>query len=350
MNMDAHTTPNLTERQLRLLAELIRFYTEQAEPVSSKYLSEKTDLNISSATIRNDLGTLEQLGLIRAPHTSAGRVPTEEGYRYFVRYLLGEHSLSQADQKLIRAEFADSGRDLQKWLRTAASVLARHSQSAALVTEPVMRNANFKHLQLIATHGPFVLMILVLEGGRVIQQMLTLRDTPKQESLSQAAAQMNADCVGESAAGVRQKAQTRPDDLSREVLELVAECLAAANTPSQTLYWYGFSEVLKHFEDGPAAQQALRLLDENRILEPLLVDMLSAEDEAVRVLVGGEGRFEDMSELSLVVGRYGNQQLQGALSILGPKRMRYGRAISTVRYVATLVSAMIQDVYGTQET
>jgi len=345
--MDAHSVPELTERQLHILAALIRAYTQHPEPVSSKLIVEDNALNISSATVRNELAILEQLGMIRSPHTSAGRIPTEEGYRYFVQHLLTEQDLSAKEQRKIRAEFDDAARDMQKWIRTAASVLARRTDAAAVVTEPRTQNARFKHVQLIAMHGALVLLVLVLEGGDLSQQMLTLNEEADQERLLQVAAMINDLCRGETALGVRHKAQTNADWLAQDVMELIADVLEDLEVgTSYALHWYGFSDLLNKFEERHGAEQALRILDEKSLLTDMLKGVISNEKTPIKVVVGGDGRVNELSDLSIVIGRYGTHQVAGAISILGPTRMRYGRAVSTVRYVSTLMTAMIQDIYG----
>jgi heat-inducible transcriptional repressor len=188
MNRDANPSPELTDRQLYILSVLIQAYTDHPEPVSSKQLVDDYKLNVSSATVRNELALLEQLGMVRAPHTSAGRIPTEEGYRYFVRHLVTDNNLALPEQRIIRAEFDKIPRDLKQWVNTAAQVLASRTRTAALVTEPRSREATFKHMQLITTQGHLVLMVLVLEGGDVLQQMLTLAEVASQEQLSSIAA------------------------------------------------------------------------------------------------------------------------------------------------------------------
>lgn len=337
--------PELTERQLEILAAVIKAYTHIPEPVSSKQIAESTDLGVSPATIRNDLVTLEQLGFVRAPHTSAGRVPTEEGYRYFVRYLGSEKRLAPTEMRNIRAAFASSEQDLKRWIRTAAGILARHTDTAALVTEPRSKARTLKHVQLISTHGHLVLMVLVLEGGDVVQQMLTLKEIVSQERLSNVAAYINDVCLGLSSQLIHAKARTTPDALSQDVLELLADVLAEAEQgESFTMVMYGFSDLVPRFGEGIGAKQALRLLDEKSALDDLLNDAIESDDP-VKVIIGGGGR-NDISELSIVIGKYGTHNLKGAVSVLGPTRMRYGRAISTVRYVATLMSAMMEDIYG----
>ncbi|HLA45036.1 MAG TPA: HrcA family transcriptional regulator, partial [Aggregatilineales bacterium] len=162
-----------------------------------------------------------------------------------------------------------------------------------------------------------------------------------QERLSQVAAMINDICHGKTAVGVRQKSQEVHDFLAQEVMELAAEVMHESDeNGSLAIHWYGFSELLPRFEEGSGAQQALRILDEKTLIDELLKETIAADADDVRVLVGGEGR-EEFSELSIVIGRYGTRNMAGAISVLGPIRMRYGRAISTVRYVSNLMTAMI---------
>ncbi len=350
MTKDETRMPELTERQLHILAALIQAYTQEPEPVSSKQLAESYDLGVSSATVRNEMVVLEQLGLVRAPHTSAGRVPTEEGYRYFVKHNLVNQALSVPEQDSIRAEFEGASQDVQNMVRAAASILARRTDAAAIVTEPRAKIARFRHVQLIHTYGQAVLMVLVLEGGDLLQQMLTLAETVEQERLTQVAMLINDTCKGETAAGVRQKGRLTNDALAQDVMELVADVLSAAESGRTfTIHSYGFGDILQHFGESAGVQQALRILDEKRLLNSVLTEVIDKENDAVQVIVGGDGRFNDFDRLSIVLGRYSTSQLVGAISVLGPTRMRYGRVISTVRYVAMLMSDMMRDVYGNGE-
>lgn len=343
--------PELTERQLHILAALIQAYTQVPEPVSSKQLADDYDLGVSSATVRNELGILEQLGMVRSPHTSAGRVPTEEGYRYFVRHNLATQSLSLPEQHSIKAEFEVGAQDVQNLIRTAAGILARSTSSAAIVTEPRARVARFRHAQLIHTYGQAVLMVLVLEGGDLLQQLLTLAEPVDQERLTQASFLINDQCKGETAASIRQKSRLVNDALVQDVMELVADVLSGAEIGRNfTLHSYGFGDVLQQFGENLGAQQALRILDEKRLLSNVLTEVTDNEEsDPVQVIVGGDGRFDDFDHVSIVMGRYGTSQLVGAISVLGPTRMRYGRVISTVRYIAMLMSHKMKGVYGNGE-
>ncbi|MDX1437197.1 MAG: heat-inducible transcriptional repressor HrcA, partial [Anaerolineales bacterium] len=208
---------NITPRQKLVLALVIRHYTETAEPVGSKVLVDYYNLDFSSATVRNEMASLTELGYLRQPHVSAGRVPTEGGYRYFVGELIGHSELPVDARRTISHQFYQAGHDQDDWMRLAASVLARQSQGASLVTAPQSEITLFKHLELISTLGRQVLMVLVLEGGDVRQQMLVLAEPVQQDVLSQVAAHINDTCAGFNAERIT-LAAGQMDELTKDIL------------------------------------------------------------------------------------------------------------------------------------
>lgn len=336
--------PQLTERQEYILSLIVREYIREGQPVGSKTLVERSDLGVSSATVRNEMGVLEQHRLIYAPYTSAGRVPTRQGYRYFVHRLLTASNLPAHERQRIAREFAGAALNVDEWPRIAAMVLSRTARTAALVTPPRPVENHFKHLELINTQGRLVLMVLVLQGGTVHQQVLTLAEPVPQETLSRTAQVINQNCAGMTAEQLQTKARTQPDELTREIGELVADAMCQTNQQTaRDVVRYGLSESLTSFTDDEA-QQALRVLEEGDLLEAILREMLAPDQPDLRIVVAGEGRWENLSHLSMVLGRYGTPQARGALGVLGPTRMRYGRAVSAVRYVANLMSGLLDDV------
>jgi heat-inducible transcriptional repressor len=341
---------NLTERQRLILALVIRDYIESAQPVGSGNLVQRYDLDFSSATVRNEMVALTEMGLLRQPHTSAGRVPTEEGYRYFVRQLMGHTDLPEAIKYTIAHQFMQAGSDVDRWMRLAASVLAHHGQGAALVTAPHTESVRFKHLELIATHGRQMLMVLVLAGGDVRQQMLSLAEHVPQERLSAAAARLTGLCQGLQAAGVLALI-AQVDALEQDVLRLVAEDLRrAGDVLGGEVYRDGLTHVLAEpeFSEMEVARKALRVLEERSLLEDLLTrTVLTGGVGGVQVLIGGEGTWEELRDCSMVLARYGAPGLAtGTLGVLGPIRMAYGQTISTVRYVAGLLSDLVVDLHA----
>jgi heat-inducible transcriptional repressor len=313
-------------------------------------LAEHFLTNISSATIRNDLAVLEELGYVAAPHTSAGRIPTQAGYRYFVKRLLDAGELPPDEKKTIAAEFSQASTNVEQWMQLAVSTLARTSRSAALVTAPRSFSSQFKHIELISTQGRLVLMVLVLYGGDVRQQMLTLADVVDQETLSAAAHHLNSIGDGLTGEQLRARSYNVDGELEREVLEIVADVLEAADQRHNVItYREGLSEVLPEFTESEGAQQALRLMEERSLLANILSEALDQNVGTVQVVIAGEGRWSEATHLSMVLSRYGvSGQATGTLGVLGPTRMRYGRAISAVRYVAGLMSNLVFDVYGSE--
>src|SRR5512143_69614 len=181
--------PMLSERQKTLLLVIIRDYIDAAKPVGSQRLVERYHLDLSSATIRHEMAELTEMGYLRQPHTSAGRVPTEEGYRLFVSEMISQAVLPESVQNTISHQ-----------LHQAASVLAHQSQGVSMVTAPRAETVRFQHVELISTQGRQILMVLVIAGGEVSQQLLTLAEPVSQERLSQTAGRLNGMLVGQTVA------------------------------------------------------------------------------------------------------------------------------------------------------
>ena len=339
---------NLTERQKLILALVIRDYIETVQPVGSQHLVDQYNLDVSSATVRNELLALTEKGYLRQPHTSAGRVPTEEGYRYFVRQIMGHTDLPAPVKRTIVHQFYQAGADIERWMRLAASVLAHQSQAASVVTAPHSEQAVFKHMELISTQGRQVLMVLVLSGGEVIQQMLTLAEPVSQEQLSAVAQSINTLCLGLSSENIANLSGLG-SALEKDIVKLVQdEMRRSSELLTGELYRDGLTHVLAEPEFGEAnlARRALRVLEERPLLDDLLNrTVLSTDMGGVQVLIGGEGTWEELRECSMVLARYGAPGLvTGTLGVLGPMRMPYARTISTVRFVAGLLSDLVEDM------
>lgn len=339
---------NLSERQKLILALVIRDYIETAQPVGSVSLVKRYKLDFSSATVRNDMVALTEMGFLRQPHTSAGRVPTEEGYRYFVRQLMGHTDLPAPTKRTIIHQFYQAGVDVDRWMHLAASVLAHQAQAASLITAPHPERVVFKHLELIRTHGRQVLMVLVLSGGEVNQQMLSLAEPVSQDQLSAVAQRINQNCAGLAVTAIEGLKQPS-DALEQDILKLVTtEMQRSIRVVAGELYRDGLTHVLAEPEFGERAfaRRALRLLEERPLLEDLLSRTVLTDDPGgVQVLIGGEGTWEELRECSVVLARYGAPGLAtGTLGVLGPMRMPYGRTISTVRFMAGLLSDLVEDM------
>jgi heat-inducible transcriptional repressor len=341
---------DLTERQKSILMLVIRDYIETAQPVGSKALVERYHLDLSSATVRNELSALDEMGLLRQPHTSAGRVPTEEGYRFFVGQMMHQAELPEAVQHTISHQFYQVRPDIDQWMTLAASILAHQSQGASVVTAPHAEQALFKHVELISTQGRQVLMVIVLAGGEVSQQILTLAEPVSQERLSQTASRLNGLLAGQSVNAIS-TLPIRSDALDQDILTLIVQDMRrAADSVSGNIYTDGLTNVLAEpeFAESDDARRALRLFEERSILQDLLArSTTSSMVGGLQVLIGGEGGWEELRQCSMVLARYGVPGLAtGMLGVLGPMRMSYAKAIPTVRFVAGLLSDLVNDTIG----
>ena len=339
--------PELTDRQKTLLLLIVRDYIESAQPVGSKRLAEHYRLRLSSATIRNEMGALTEMGYLRQPHTSAGRVPTEEGYRFFVSQMMNQAELPESIQATIISQFYQARSGVDQWMTLAASVLANQSQGVSVVTAPHAETAKYKHVELISTQGRQVLMVLVMVGGEVNQQLLTLAEPVSQERLSQTAVRLNTLLAGLSADGMA-SIPARPDALDQDILSIIVQDMRrAAESLSGEIYTDGLTNVLSEpeFAVSDEARRALKIFEERSTLQDLLTrTTVNSNIGALQVLIGGEGEWEELRQCSIVLARYGVPGLAtGMLGVLGPMRMSYARAIPTVRFVAGLLSNLVND-------
>jgi len=334
--------PMLTERRSRILRLVIEEYVDSAVPVGSEAIVRKYRLPVSSATIRNEMARLEEDGYVTHPHTSAGRVPSDKGYRYYIEDLMEERELTQEEKETIRHQFHQAGRDLEQWVHLAAAVLAQAVRNMAVVTTPRSPHCRLKHLELVSLHDLVVLVIVVLQDGRLLQQVLTLSEARRQDGLTVTGHRLTDLYKGLTASQLQRK----PAELSALESEVRDEVNALMTSEDEGRYdqacLEGVSLVLgqPEFSRSEKMLGLLAVLDEYSLTRVLPLRSLAGE--GVTVLIGGENREDALRECSLLVTRYGVPgSLSGALAVLGPTRMRYPRTISTVRYLGTLMSELV---------
>jgi heat-inducible transcriptional repressor len=261
--------------------------------------------------------------------------------------MMNQAELPASIQATISHQFFQSRPGVDHWMTLAASVLAHQSQGVSLVTAPHAETAKYKHVELISTQGRQVLMVLVMAGGEVSQQILTLAEPVSQERLSQAASRLNGILTGQSLASIA-ALPARADALEQDILSLIIQDLRrAAQSVSGEIYTDGLTNVLSdpEFAESDDARRALKIFEERSTLQDLLArTTINSNVGGLQVLVGGEGEWEELRQCSIVLARYGVPGLAtGMLGVLGPMRMSYARAIPTVRYVAGLLSDMVND-------
>ena len=335
----------LTNRQKIILTLIAHEHINSAEPVGSKLLVERFNIGLSSATIRNEMSVLTELGYLRQPHTSAGRVPTEKGYRFFVGRLTQENEIPLSLRRKISHQFFQMRNDVEQWTKLAASILADQSKAASLVTAPHTSNSIFKHVEFISTIGKQVLMVLVLSGGEIRQRIMSLDNLISQEKLSEFGRLISSQQIGLNAKQIRNKMSELNGtelDLTKWMVEEIEDADAAG---TGELFLDGITNVLAEpeFHDTGEARRALRILEERSILQELFAStILNGEEGSVQVLIGGDGNWEDLRQCSIVISRYGAPGIAyGTVGVLGPIRMAYGHTISAVRFMSGVLSELV---------
>ncbi len=337
----------LSSRQKKILSLIVHEHIRSTEPVGSRLLVDRYRLDLSSATIRNEMSALTDAGFLRQPHTSAGRVPTEEGYRYFVGQLMNETSLPDDMRHTISHQFSQMSSDMKQWMQLAASVLANQTHAASLVTAPQPTEARIKHLELISTHGRQILAILVMEGGQIHQNILTLDEPASQEQLSSLSTKFSHLFSGKNLNAII-TFQGSISVLESSVMDWMQEEMARSDRlPTGEIFMDGITNVLSEpeFSDSEEARRALRVLDERSMLQEMLSRTVLPETiGGVQVLIGGEGHWDDLRQCSVILSKYGSPGIAtGTLGILGPMRMPYGQSISMVRFLSGILSDFISE-------
>ena len=338
----------MTPRRRAVLGLVIRSYIDTGQPVGSKAFVRAFSLDVSPATIRNEMAALEEMGFLTHPHTSAGRVPTDQGYRYFVEHLLGDTELPKAERLMIQHQFHQARLELDQWVRLAVAVLAHSTRKAAVATPPRAQTSKFKHLELISLQETLTLLVLVLEGGMVKQQMLHLDQPVEQDALSRLSNQLNETLYGLTAVQVKADlVALSPPALQIGVL--VQQILEMVDTQvARPVYRDGLTNILAEpeFAGGDQVRQMVRTLEGPSLADIVATVAQPLEIGGIQVLIGGEGRWEEFAELGLVLSRYGVEGgASGLLGVVGPVRMTYDRTIGAVRYVSRLMSDLVSDWY-----
>lgn len=336
----------LTERQKLVLKLLVQEYVATGRPVGSKTLSNIFPVAVSSATIRNEMAALEDVGYVQQPHTSGGRVPTDQGYRYYVHRLMGKPELSSGDQVMIRHQFRQVEAQLDSFIDFAAAVLAETAGNVSIVTAPRSVIARLRHFELISLQPRLALMILVTQESAVRQMMLHLPVETDQALLSQVADTLVPVLRGLSGPEVESRSHGATG-LPAYVLEQVAFGLKGLGAVEDTQVRHsGLENILGQPEfAGAEGQNVLELLRGTSLLSALLPQMRPADD--VQVFIGEENPADALRRFGVVMATYGiDGEVTGILGVLGPTRMSYWRSISSVRYMARLMSDLMEELYS----
>lgn len=335
---------NAEERRFDVLRAIVADYVSNQEPVGSKAIVERHNLGVSSATVRNDMATLEEEGYITQPHTSAGRVPTDKGYRLFVDRLSEIKPLSTAERRAITT-FLDSGTDLDDVLKRSVRLLAQLTRQVAVVQYPMLTNAKVRHLEVVPLTPARLMLVLITDNGRVDQRTVDLGDVVTDEDVTRLRTVLNTATSGrrlnDAAARVAELPDKSPGEL-RDALIRVTTVLveSLAEHPEERLVLGGTANLTRNVADFPGSlRQVLEALEEQVVVLKLLA--AARNPGAITVRIGEENEDEQMRSTSVVSIGYGQDMVLGGMGVVGPTRMDYPGTIAAVRAVANYVGQIL---------
>jgi heat-inducible transcriptional repressor len=342
-------------RTQAILRAVIEEYVTTATPVGSQALVERYGLGVSSATVRGILAELEAAGLLTHPHTSAGRVPTDAGYRFYVESIVDAVPLPAVEQLMIRHQFGQVEFASEHWFRLAATTLASITRSAGLATPAKPRSAHVRRIDLVAINERMASLILVLREGAIKQALVNFADDDSidQPTLNRVAGLLNERLADKTAVQAeatveRFRADDRLEALARRIGERVARIVKDYDGEAIEEV---FSDGLLNVMDAPEFAQSDKLrrvfsaLENRTYLGQLVGDV--AEAGRIRIFIGHENQPIEMRDVSLVLAPYGRAgQAIGVVGVLGPTRMSYSQAIGTVRFVSSLMNELVDHLYA----
>ena len=325
----------LDERKLKILRAIISNYLETGEPVGSRTISKYTDLNLSSATIRNEMADLEELGLIMQPHTSAGRIPTDQGYRLYVDQMMIEKDSEMEEMKTQLLSRVDK---MESLLKQVAKVLAYNTNYATLVTAPQYQNVTLKFIQLSQVNPQQLLAVIVVDGNVIKNKLMNVERELANDEVLKLNVLLNTFLQGASLQDINlemiQTIKTQAGefaDIMEHIFQGIVETIHEAEEVD--IYTSGTTNMLKYPELGNVEQttKLLEALEEKQGLNELIDGSRDGED-GIQVYIGEEVPGQNMKDLSLVTATYELAEgAKGTIGIIGPKRMDYKKVVSTLK-------------------
>lgn len=336
----------LSERKLKILHAIIQNYLETGEPVGSRTISKYTDLNLSSATIRNEMADLEELGYILQPHTSAGRIPSDQGYRLYVDMLMEE---KEQELNEMQEQMLDKADRMEQLLSQAARVLANSTNYATMVSTPVSSANKLKFIQLSAVDEEQIIAVIVLGGNVIKNKIINVEEPLSNENLLKLNMLLNTTLTGMSIEEInlgliaRLKEQAGiHSGVVGNVLDAVAEVIQVDN--DMQIYTSGATNIFKYPElsDKQSAQEIISAFEEKQQLSELVTQTLAQEDNTgIQVYIGDETPVQTMKDCSVVTATYElGEGMKGTIGIIGPKRMDYEHVLKSLKKLQSELDAI----------
>ena len=330
----------MDERKTKILQAVIRNYLETGEPVGSRTISKYTDLNLSSATIRNEMADLEEMGYIIQPHTSAGRIPSDKGYRFYVDTMMEAKEREVGEIKEALLERQDR---LEDMLRTVVKFLAKDTQYATMITAPTTHLNKLKFIQLSKVDASHILAVVVIEGNMIRNRMIEVGEAINDETMLKLNILLNSQLNGlaieeinlSMVAKMKQQAGIHSEVIG-EVIDAVVETLVEEK--DLEVYTSGANNIFKYPElaDNANAARLITAFEEKELIGSLINNEADSDNTGIQVYIGGENQNQSMQDCSVVTATYDlGDGMRGKIGIVGPRRMDYDKVVGTLKTIKT---------------
>lgn len=335
----------LDPRKELILKVVTDDYIESAEPVGSRTIARKYNLGLSPATIRNEMADLEEGGYLKQPHVSAGRIPSHQGYRYYVDALMSQQDLTEEELAVIRSYFADRSRELDSILQQTVKILSQLTRYPSLMLGPTLKPSIFKHVQLISLSAHDLLVLIVTDMGIIENKVIALEAPVSQGDLDRVSYLLNKKLRGQPFAKFKSslfreiRDEMKADNgIFQKAVDLILKTMETRN--KERIYLDGIINILDHpeFKEVEKFKLLMELMEE----EERLYRLLSTRQQGIRISIGEENQEEAAQECSLITANYEvGGQVVGTIGVIGPTRMEYAHVVSVVDFMAQKLSEFL---------
>lgn len=344
----------LDDRKLRILQAIINDYIHTAEPVGSRTIAKKHELGLSSATIRNEMADLEEMGFLEQPHTSAGRVPSDKGYRLYVDQLMRIDELSETEIEKIRNAMDIRINELSQLIRTASVVMSKFTKYTSMAVTPHIKKSKIKAVQVVPIDQGKALVIIVTDSNIVRNGLVRISENITPDSLIQTSNMLNDKLKGYTLEMLRsdvlsdelEKLTLLPHEIINPIMQGIEDLIIAIDKPE--IYLEGTTNILNfpEFREIERAKEFLNILDEKKFLTDLLINNLYNDKEII-IQIGNENIIEGIKDCSLVTASYSvGDRVIGTIGIIGPTRMEYAKVVSSMNYIRNTINKEILKLLG----
>lgn len=342
----------LDDRKMKILQAIIDDYIDTAEPIGSRTIARKHELGLSSATIRNEMADLEEMGYLAQPHTSAGRVPSDKGYRLYVDHLMKVRDLTEDEIEIMKRDMEIRINELSQLIRQASAVMSRFTKYTSMATTPQMKGSILKAVQVVPVDLGKALVIVVTNAGVVRNNLIKISEKVMPDTLIHISNMLNIRLTGYT---VEQINPQIVREIEKEIgvtsgelqpiLEGVSDCIRQTDHPE--VYLEGTTNIFNYpeFKDVMRAKEFLNILDEKEVLLKLL--SYATQDSSINIQIGSENKLPEIKDCSLITATYSlGDLIIGSIGIIGPTRMEYSRVISSMRFIRRKISQEIGKMLG----